>query len=1256
MRLIIDLQGAQSASRHRGIGRYSLALAKALVRARANHEVLIVLNGLFPETIEPLRKEFDGLLAQDCVRVWYAPQPLAAQDSRNAPRRAQAELLREAFIAALQPDAVWISSLIEGWVDDAVGSTHRLCAGAPVFATLYDLIPLLNPQHYLHDRQYANHFHRQVQQLKQANGLWAISRSAGQEAVQCLAYPKESVFNIGTAADDCFQPLVTDAEEQQEFLRRFQVSRGIVMYTSADDERKNHKRLIEAYAQLPGPVRAAHQLVLVGRIADRPRQAFLAHAARCGLRADELVMTGAVSDADMCHFYNLCTVFVFPSWHEGFGLPALEAMQCGAAVIGSNTSSVPEVLGREDALFDPFDVADIAQKMEKVLLDAPYRQALRHYALRQAAKFSWQACAERAWQCLEQRAAAPVELPLVSPSTTPPRRPKLAYVSPLPPAASGISDYSSELLPALARHYQIEVVVDQTQVTDPWVLAHCQVRDPHWFQAHAAEFDRIVYHFGNSTFHTYMFALLREHPGVVVLHDFYLSGVLAHLEISGAQPQAWSQALLASHGWAAVAKSHESVDHTRANYPCNLPILQDALGVVVHSAHALQLAQKWYGSAACAHWEHIALLRKIPEPGDRTAARRALGIPQDAFVVCSFGLLDPSKLNHRLLHAWFASALARDPQSHLVFVGENHGGDYGQGLHQTIHSHGARANVQITGWADLPRYRLWLQAADVGIQLRTRSRGETSAAVLDCMGYGLATIVNANGAMAELPPEAVWMLADDFEDTQLVSALEQLRQNPDLRARLQQCARQAVLQHHDPARCSDHYAAAFEKFYVRAAQARHGLLAALANLEPGLQEGEFAPLAAAIASNDPPAPRMRQLLVDISALAQTDLRTGIERVTRSVLRQWLLEPPAGWTVRPVYAHAQAVGYQYANAFVTRFLGLPRAPCADQPVDVWQGDVYLGLDYQPFVALQQADLLRDWHRRGVQIDFVLYDLLPIRLPAAFPAGAQELHQQWLQAISTFHAIHCISRTVADDLGQWFSQTGRPAPSRCEVKAFHLGADTQHSVPSTGLPSDSKAVLSRLRSRTTFLTVATLEPRKAHMQTLDAFDALWSQGRDVNWVIVGNEGWKSLPDAQRGVIPSLVQRLRKHPLLGEKLFWIEGASDQYLDDIYAASACLIAPSQGEGFGLPLIEAAQHALPILARDIPVFREVAGASASYFPDDQHGQTIAAAIEQWLEADAAGLATPSGQMHWSTWAQAASQLLTNVLPVASARTHLGAP
>ena len=123
----------------------------------------------------------------------------------------------------------------------------------------------------------------------------------------------------------------------------------------------------------------------------------------------------------------------------------------------------------------------------------------------------------------------------------------------------------------------------------------------------------------------------------------------------------------------------------------------------------------------------------------------------------------------------------------------------------------------------------------------------------------------------------------------------------------------------------------------------------------------------------------------------------------------------------------------------------------------------------------------------------------------------------------------------------------------------------------------------------------------------------------------------------------QKVRAHPELGHKLLWLEGVSDEFLEKVYAAASCLLAASEAEGFGLPLIEAAQHHLPIMARDIGVFREVAGAHATYFSGLQP-ENLAKAIGAWLALHRAGGAPSSSSMPWLTWQQSTQHLLDIVI------------
>jgi glycosyltransferase involved in cell wall biosynthesis len=132
---------------------------------------------------------------------------------------------------------------------------------------------------------------------------------------------------------------------------------------------------------------------------------------------------------------------------------------------------------------------------------------------------------------------------------------------------------------------------------------------------------------------------------------------------------------------------------------------------------------------------------------------------------------------------------------------------------------------------------------------------------------------------------------------------------------------------------------------------------------------------------------------------------------------------------------------------------------------------------------------------------------------------------------------------------------------------------------------------------------------------------------------------LPAADRRTVPATVERIRNCAELGKRLLWLEGISDEYLSRVYAASSCLLAPSEGEGYGLPLIEAAQHKLPIIARDIPVFREVAGDGAYYF-SGRAAEDLERAVKAWLELRQTGKLPNPSRVRWLTWRESTRQLL----------------
>lgn len=847
------------------------------------------------------------------------------------------------------------------------------------------------------------------------------------------------------------------------------------------------------------------------------------------------------------------------------------------------------------------------------------------------------------WRTLEKmRRPAASGMP---PAADAAAKPTLALVSPLPPEHSGIADYSAELLLELERHYAIELVLTPGAIPDPQLARFVQ-RDVAYFTRHGAAYDRVLYHFGNSNVHKHMFALLRRHPGTVVLHDFFLSGVLDNMERDGDMPEAFLQALYASHGYTGLRDHREQGRNpTIWQYPCNKEVLDRAAGVIVHSDFSCRMAEQWYGPGSADGWRTIPLLRGQVAPDTdaaqaaeaRRAARARLGMKTDDYIVSSFGMLGATKLNHRLLDAFLASPLAADPRCRLVFVGANDAGPYGIDLQRKISASDAAARIRITGFVSAADYQDWLAASDCAVQLRAQTRGETSASVLDCLMHGLPAIVNAHGAVTDLPPATLCMLPDQFEDGQLADALATLHAVPAQRAALAEAGRAHVAAHHAPAAVGALYVDAIESFARESTPAlRRQLVARLAadGTPRPPDEAALVETAAMIAANALPA-APRQLLVDISALVQADYKTGIQRVVRSIVLALIKEPPPGYRIEPVYSEGGNRSYRYARRFTCTMLDVPPLALEDAPIEAAAGDVFLGLDLASNVTTQNQPQLLALRNRGVKIWFTVYDLLPLLRPDCFPFGTQKYYGDFIDTVALVaDGIVTISRAVADEVAAWLARRPNRRLGQLKLAHFHLGADIDASAPTRGLPDNAAHALEALRGAPTLLMVGTLEPRKGQAQALAACELLWAKGVALNLVIVGKNGW---------LVDALAERLQSHPQRERQLFWFDGVSDEMLLQLYEHSSALLAASEGEGFGLPLIEAAQKGLPIIARGIPVFREVAGEHAFYF-EGSKPEDLAAAIEQWLALHAAGQAPASGGMPWLTWQQSACQLMDVVV------------
>lgn len=945
------------------------------------------------------------------------------------------------------------------------------------------------------------------------------------------------------------------------------------------------------------------------------------HAQLKALRADRerpahvTIDEHPLDDAAMLALYRSAHAMVLPTRGEGFNLPAAEALAMALPVITTGYSAQVDFcshatatlvnfqfaasrshLRASDACWAEPDPVDLAAKLrqvrERILVHDPaleaQRQAAMHYV---RDTYRWEHSARAvlqsaAWlESHQPAAAAAVATPL-----------KMALISPWA-TRCGVAEYSHNLLrPSLqAQQLDLSVYCDDRTTAPP---AECQAS---WTLGNNDTVPRLLERLRHSSDAQVVF--VQHQPSLFPLSDDCCAQLAA----------------LSAQGKVVVLELHSTQplleDHPIS--PAGVRALAHIDRIIVHKPQDLNYLLA-LGLAGNAMLLHHGVIQPMADP-QPAATRAQLGIAGDALVLGCFGFALPHKGIDTLIETIVPLAQASGREVHLLAINsvlDERSARFIEDCQKRVRQLGVESCVHwTTDYQPIDACQKLLCAADFVVFPYKYTRESASGAVTVGLSTLKPVLVSPLDIFSDLA-DVTWKM-DGHGADDIVQAVQHLLAKTD--AALSQ-RQQEWLHTRDWSVLS----ARLLRLMHALGRERHWR-DAIAPARHAEQAGWL-------------AQRRKQLLVDVSELYYRDARTGIQRVVRNILGELLRAPPAGYDICPVYG-SKTDGFRTTGKF--HLHGGAPAPCAndEQPVTVGPGDIFLGLDLAAHLFPEAEQHLQAFRLAGAKVYYVVYDIIPLRHAQYTVPGMAAAFDVWLRALGRCaDGLLCISDAVAQDVAAWLREQAPGAPLPC-ITHFHLGADMEpapQSAPtSQALPPDATDVLARIQARTSFLMVGTIEPRKGHAQTLAAFELLWAQGVQANLVIVGKTGWNT---------EALTRQLRKHPENGQRLFWLEGINDAYLEAVYAASTCLIAASYCEGFGLPLIEAAQHRLPILARDIPVFREVAGEHAAYF-DGPTPHDLTSALDRWLALYASGQHPRPDAMPWQTWAQSAQQLLQHLLP-----------
>ncbi len=374
------------------------------------------------------------------------------------------------------------------------------------------------------------------------------------------------------------------------------------------------------------------------------------------------------------------------------------------------------------------------------------------------------------------------------------RRLRLAYFSPLPPAHSGIADYSAELLPALAER------ADVTLFSDAPISPGGLPRRPlDAFPAERWAFDLPLYQMGNSAHHAEIYRMLRRFPGVTVLHDFHLHHLLAHLTLGAGRFADYAREMAYALGDEAAPLLRDIRSGRAANplyeVALNERLLDSSLGLIVHS----QTVAGWIRAARPA--ARVAVIPHLVVPRPARSRRAALNLPPEAFLLAVVGQVTAAKQLPLALRA-FQRLLAFAPQAYFLIVGE---ALPEVDLDETLRDLGLGERVIRLDYVEsFDAFVDWAATADVVLNLRYPTLGETSGAALRVMAAGRPLVVFDHGWYGELPDE-VAVKAPPLDEEALLAALLELARDPERRAALGAAAARYVATQCAPAAVADAY-------------------------------------------------------------------------------------------------------------------------------------------------------------------------------------------------------------------------------------------------------------------------------------------------------------------------------------------------------------------------------------------------------------------------------------------------------------------
>ena len=733
--IYVDARALQDSNyRFRGVGQHSVSL----------------LGGLRRHTWGRQRPKIVALC--DVTMEGLQPQHRLLFDEVLSSAKVSAKTAAGWFIS-LSPmthDPIWAADYLEN------PSYYRI-------ALFYDLIPMATPHRYLATPQARAEYIVALSWLRCYDTLAAISRFSGDEVVANAGIAASRVFVSGVAVRTTLEP--SSAAIDIPFGDR----RSIVV-AGGGDPRKNPECAIIAHARSIKLRRKGIGLSVFGSYPESMVREFRERYAREGGRQQDLVFHAHLSDDELHEVYRRAVVTVVPSRAEGFSIPIVESSAASTPVIASDVGAHPELVRNADWRFDPDDPTRLQDLLEKLVFDETAWKALH---LEQVSLWTGYTVTQVGRNFVEgvlERAPVNLAAPMIVGSA----KPSIAVLSPLPPALSGVADYTVSTLAPLEEHVDLHMFTATANAR--WRSSWASLNPISVAPFSSKKFDATIAVVGNSYHHRAIYEYVRDYGGACIAHDARQIDFYFH-EFGPAKAAA-----VASYEMGRSISIEEVAGWLRNQRDLPTLFLSELVEasdpLFVHSpTTAIEIERLYSKKPKLLPFAQYRRLRpNLGKPASRKAARLRLGVDDDAILLVTFGIVSPDKAPEeilwtlRLLREWGVNAklafcgLANETMSRILgsLVGD------------------LSEHVQI--FPDVITddiYDDFLAGADVGIQLRTYFLGGLSGALNDCIAAALPSIANAHLAEAMLAPDFVRRVPDGLSSLLIAEAVLEILRSED---------------------------------------------------------------------------------------------------------------------------------------------------------------------------------------------------------------------------------------------------------------------------------------------------------------------------------------------------------------------------------------------------------------------------------------------------------------------------------------------